>query len=140
MANMNMFFLDGNVVRNLELRRTRSGRPVVTYTVAVDNIYYVEGVKQSKTDYIPITRYDSDAENDHRYLRRGSGVTVTGAIRSWWDREAKKGGFIFEAHGVKYQPSSGAESPPAASPTVQHPAGDDWLRDYETSEQGAWQR
>lgn len=134
MANMNKFFIDGNVVRNFELRKTSKGASVVTYTVAVDHIFYVDGVKTEKTDYIPVTRYGRDAENDHKYLRRGSGVTVMGALRSWWNPDTKKGGFIFEAHEVKYQgggnDAGGTESPPAPEAGQ----GDDWLRDYEEAE------
>ena len=59
-------------------------------------------------DFVPVTTYGRQAEADAKFLRKGSPVTVAGRIRSWYDRDTKKGGFTFEANSVKYQGRRGA--------------------------------
>ena len=40
MASINTFTIVGNVTKDVELRYTPSGTPSVTFTVAVDNVYF----------------------------------------------------------------------------------------------------
>ncbi|CAB1371335.1 protein of unknown function (plasmid) [Denitratisoma oestradiolicum] len=54
MASINTFTIVGNVTKDVELRYTPSGTPAVTFTVAVDNVYYDrDGKKHEETDFIP---------------------------------------------------------------------------------------
>ena len=84
MASINTFTIVGNVTKDVELRYTPSGTPAVTFTVAVDNVYYDrDGKKHEETDFIPVTTYGKQAENDAKFLKKGSMVAVMGRIRSW---------------------------------------------------------
>lgn len=127
--SINQFIIDGNVTKDVELRYTPRGTPVATYTVAVDDVYYSGDEKREETEYIPVTTYGRQAENDAKYLKKGSGVTVMGKIKSWYKPEQRKGGFNFEAEKVIYRgrPSSTPKS-------VQRAPEDDWLRDYDNAE------
>lgn len=127
MGSINQFWIDGNVTKDVILRKTPGGTSVASYTVAVDNVYYVDQVKHEETDYIPVTSYGRQAENDAKYLKKGSGVSVMGRMKSWYQPENKRGGMNFEAETVKYQgspkklPKSVDDAPPE----------DEWLRSYD---------
>lgn len=130
----NMFQLDGNLVRDPEIRYTPGGAPVAYYTVAATNVYYDGEKRVEETDFIPVQTYGRQAENDGKYLKKGSGVTVGGSIRSWYDREKKKGGFNFKVTSVIYrgQPrgNGGAAAPEASGPAPDKDH-DDWLREFD---------
>ncbi|WP_459203487.1 single-stranded DNA-binding protein (plasmid) [Ralstonia pseudosolanacearum] len=142
MASINEFIIIGNVTKDVELRYTSGGTAAVTYTVAVDDVYYDrDGQKREKTDFIPVTTYGKQAENDAKFLKKGSMVAVTGRIRSWYKQEERKGGFNFEAERVKYlgHPNGGGQR--SADDAGQGGAGehDDWTRDYDSAERAGSQ-
>lgn len=137
--NFNQFIVSGNITRELELRYLPSGSAVVTYTVASNLVRFDdEGKKIERADFIPVTTFGKQAERDAKYLTKGSFVTVQGRVESWYDREAKRGGFNFRASNVEYGARGGAahrSDGDAVSPREGGDAdgqgGDEWLRDYE---------
>jgi len=129
MGSINQFIIDGNVTKDVELRFTPKGTPVATYIVAVDDVFYEGDQKREQTNFIPVTTYGRQAENDAKYLKKGSGVTVMGRISSWYKPEQKKGGFNFEAETVKYQ-GKATNFPKSADKKGE----DKWLRDYDDAE------
>ncbi len=141
MASINSFTIVGNVTRDLELRYTPSGKAAVTYTVAVDNVYFDrEGNKHEETDFIPVTTYGKQAENDAKFLKKGAPVAVMGRIRSWFKQAERRGGFNFEAERVQYLGRPGiGRADAAGSAQPQDPAQgehDEWMRDYERADPG----
>lgn len=137
MAAINTFTIIGNVTKDPELRYTGSGTPTVTYTVAVDNVWYDgNGTKHEECDFIPVTTYGKQAENDAKYLKKGASVAVVGRIRSWFKQAERKSGFNFEAERVQYlgKPSggSGTRQGNGGSGNAEH---DEWMRDYDRTEQ-----
>lgn len=141
MASLNQFIIAGNLTKDVVLRFTPAGQPVTTYSIAINNVYFVEGVKHEEADYIPVTTYGKQAENDAKYLKKGSSVLVTGRMRSWYKPEDKKGGINFEAFKVQYLGSPSKSKPGNESSSSE--AGeqsssfvdDDFVRDMEKAEQ-----
>lgn len=129
MASINQFIIDGNLTRDVDLRQTSRGTAVAFYVVAVDRGFNGKDDKSDAADYIPVTTYGRQAENDAKYLRKGYGVTVMGRIKSWSSAGNGKRGFDFEAETVVYRgrPSSTPKSVDA-SPESQ------WVRDYDLAE------
>ena len=131
--NLNHFVITGNVARDLELRYTASGMPVVTYTVACNNVWYDDdGKKHEECDFIPVSTTAKQAERDAKYLRKGSPVAVEGRIRSWYKAEERKGGFNFQATRVQYlgKPSGTRDAAQAEPP----PEQGEWVRSYAAAE------
>ena len=135
MASINNFTIVGTVTKDVELRYTPSGTATVTYSVAIDNVWYDNnGAKKEECDFIPVTTYGKQAENDAKFLKKGSPVAVSGRIHSWYKREENKGGFNFEAERVQYLGKpSGNRSSDAPADTCS-PADDDWVRSYDRTE------
>lgn len=128
MSGINEFEIDGNLTKDPVLRYTPKGTPVATYTVAVDDVWGSGEERREETDYIPVTTYGRQAENDAKYLKRGSGVTVKGKIKSWYQPEQRRGGFNFEANRVIYR-----GRPSTIPKSVETAPDDDWLRDYDNA-------
>ncbi len=135
MSGFNDFCTIGNLTRDPQLRYTASGKPVASFTVAVNGFYTApDGSKKESVDFIPVTTFGRQAENDSKYLKKGRKVAVKMRVRSWYDEAKKRGGFNFEAYEVMYlgasrggdSESTGGSADPA--PTPDHDA---WLADYE---------
>lgn len=87
---MNRADLIGRVTKDVELKRTPNGVPVVTFDLAVDRPKNNEGKKE--TDFLRIVAWQKLAENCAKYLKKGRQVGVEGRIqtRSYDTNEGNK--------------------------------------------------
>ena len=134
MGTINQYIIDGNLTKDPILSTLPSGMAKAFYVVAVDEVWYVDGVKRERTDYIPVTTFGRQAENDGKYLKRGAGVTAMGAIRSWHDPATGRDGFNFEADNVKYQAKPNPNRMPASVESA--PPIDLWIAAYDNAQSG----
>lgn len=82
---INTVVLTGRLIKDIELRRTTSGKTCSSFTLAVNrNI--------EKTDFINCVVWDKLAELLERYTHKGSQIGVEGRIqtRNYDDRNGKK--------------------------------------------------
>lgn len=107
---MNEAHFTGRLTREVSLGQTSTGKPCAFYVIAVET--RSPATDEIEVDFIPVTSYGRQAENDARYLHKGRTVTVKARVRSWWDPIAKRGGFHFNAITVQYH--SGVSSKPVA--------------------------
>lgn len=87
---LNQISLMGRLTRDPELRRTGSGTPVASLTLAVERDFSAEGEKQ--TDFIDVVVWRSAAEFVSKYFTKGRMAAVSGRlqIRNWTDKEGGK--------------------------------------------------
>ena len=87
---LNHITLMGRIVRDIELRRTNSGKAVASFTVAVDR-YFSQG-DQKETDFIDCVAWQKTGEFVDKYFSKGSMIVVAGRlqIRSWNDKDGNK--------------------------------------------------
>lgn len=91
--SINRVIISGNLTRDVELRSTASGMPVMQIGIAVN-----ERVKNSQTDewedkpnFFDCTMFGSRAEAVSRYLSKGSKVAIEGKLRySTWEKDGQK--------------------------------------------------
>ena len=139
---LNHIVLMGRLTRDPELRRTGSGIPVTTFTLAVDRDFgNNRETGEKETDFIDIVTWRNTAEFVSKYFTKGRMAVVSGRlqIRNWNDKDGNKrrsaevvadnvyfgdsrrdgdnGGSSFggNAYGAS-APSFGGYSAPAASP------------------------
>lgn len=88
---LNVAIIMGRLTRDPELRRTNSGKPVASFTVAVDRDYAPEG-QEKETDFIDCVAWNGTAEFVQKYFSKGSMIVVKGRlqIRGWTDKEGNK--------------------------------------------------
>lgn len=87
-----------------------------------------------------MTTYGKQAENDAKYLKKGSAVAVIGRIRSWYKQQERKGGFNFEAERVQYLGKPSGNGGRQGNAGTGNPEHDDWMADYDRTEQAGTQQ
>ena len=85
---LNKIFIMGRLTRDPELRRTQTGTPVASFTLAVDRDFKSQG-GEKETDFIDVVAWRSTAEFVAKYFAKGRMAVVEGRlqIRDWKDRD-----------------------------------------------------
>lgn len=89
---LNHITLMGRLVRDPELRRTGSGTPVASFTIAVDRDFGKNENGEKEVDFIDIVTWRATAEFVEKYFSKGRMAVVSGRlqIRNWTDKEGNK--------------------------------------------------
>jgi single-strand DNA-binding protein len=88
---LNKVLLIGRMTKDPELKYTPSNVAVVSFTIAVDRKYQVQG-EERKADFIPCVAWRSTAEFIAKYFTKGQMINVCGAlqVRSWEDTQGNR--------------------------------------------------
>ena len=78
---MNKVVLIGNLTKDPELSTTTSGISVCRFTLAVSR-RFIGASGERETDFINIVVWRGQAENCHKYLKKGSKCGVVGSIQT----------------------------------------------------------
>lgn len=89
---LNHIDIMGRLTKDPELRRTGSGTPVVSFTIAVDRDFSGKDSGEKETDFIDCVAWRSTAEFVSKYFTKGRMAVVSGRlqIRNWTDKEGNK--------------------------------------------------
>ncbi len=89
---LNHIVIMGRLTRDPELRRTQSGTPVVTFTLAVDRDFASREGGERQTDFIDVVAWRNTAEFVSKYFSKGRMAVASGRlqIRDWTDRDGNK--------------------------------------------------
>lgn len=90
---LNHIVLMGRLTRDPELRRTGSGVPVASFSLAVERDFGSNReTGEKETDFIDIVAWRSTAEFVSRYFTKGRMAVVSGRlqIRAWTDKDGNK--------------------------------------------------
>ena len=137
--------ISGGLPRDAELRFTKSGKAVTSFTLASsDNKFDKEQNKwvKSRVLYLDVTIWDdTKSQNPVQWahlaaeLNKGDKVAVTGKLitRSWETREGEKRSKIeLQASSFYNQPSTGQQQSPAQQQWNQA------AQNGQTAQSGAW--
>ena len=88
---LNKIFIMGRLTRDPELRRTQSGTPVTSFSLAVDRDYKTQS-GEKETDFIDVVAWRATAEFVAKYFTKGRMAVVEGRLqlRDWTDRDGNK--------------------------------------------------
>ena len=86
--SLNRIILMGRLTRDPELRRTQSGTPVTSFSLAVDRDFKSQS-GEKETDFIDVVAWRNTAEFVCNYFTKGRMAVVEGRlqIRDWKDRD-----------------------------------------------------
>lgn len=89
---LNKIFIMGRLTRDPELRRTQSGTPVASFTLAVDRDFKDKQTGERATDFIDVVAWRSTGEFVSRYFTKGRMAVVEGRLqlRDWTDKDGNK--------------------------------------------------
>lgn len=85
---LNKIILMGRLTRDPELRKTQSGTPVASFSLAVDRDFKGQDGER-ETDFIDIVAWRGTAELVFKYFSKGRMMVVEGRlqIRDWKDKD-----------------------------------------------------
>ena len=85
--SLNRISVMGRIGKDLELRRTQSGKAVTSFPIAVDR----DG-KDAGTDWFDVVAWERTAEFAAQYCAKGRKVVVDGRLqaRDWTDKDGNK--------------------------------------------------
>ena len=88
----NKIFIMGRLTRDPELRRTQTGTPVASFTLAVDRDFKDRSTGERATDFIDVVAWRQTGEFVSRYFTKGRMAVVEGRlqIRDWTDKDGNK--------------------------------------------------
>ena len=78
---LNRVILVGRTTRDVDFRRTSSGTPVATFTLALDNRYVLKDGKPT-TDFINCVAWNKTAETMEKYVKKGMLIAVEGRLQT----------------------------------------------------------
>ena len=89
---LNKIFLMGRLTRDPELRRTQTGTPVASFSLAVDRDFKDKATGDRTTDFIDVVAWRQTGEFVSRYFTKGRMAVVEGRlqIRDWTDKDGNK--------------------------------------------------
>lgn len=94
MATLNKITIIGNTGRDAELRMTPNGKPVASFSVAVNRAFTPSdgGERREETEWFNVVAWQRLAEFAQQYVTKGRLVYVEGRLqtRKWQDREQKE--------------------------------------------------
>lgn len=118
---MNNVSLIGRLTKDVQERRTQSGTPVVSFTLAVDRKKRDDGA-----DFIPCIAWDKAAETIAKYVHKGDLFGVTGYIHT---RNYEKDGrmnYVTEVVTTSFQFLERKREMSSDSPSVQNNSNYDY--------------
>ena len=89
---LNKIFIMGRLTRDPELRRTQTGTPVASFSLAVDRDFKDKATGERTTDFIDVVSWRNTAEFVSRYFTKGRMAVVEGRLqmRDWTDKDGNK--------------------------------------------------
>ncbi len=92
MRGFNKVVLMGNLTRDPELRTTPNGQNVASFSLAVNRSWKnANGEQQEAVDYIDCNIWGKPAEIITQYMKKGSGILVSGRLQQRsWEQEGQK--------------------------------------------------
>lgn len=88
---LNHIVLIGRLCADPELRRTNSGTPVTSFTLAVDRDFKSQS-GEKEADFVPVIAWRNTAEFVSKYFTKGRMAVVEGRLqmRNWKDNNGNK--------------------------------------------------
>lgn len=77
---MNNVSLLGRITTDPELRATANGTSVTSFNLAVNGMKNANG--EQRTDFIPVTIWNKQAENLCKYVHKGDQLAISGRMQS----------------------------------------------------------
>ena len=92
MSSVNKVLLIGNLGKDPEVRYTKAGKAVASFSLATSEKWTKDGEKCEKTEWHRITAWDKLGEICGEYLSKGSKIYIEGKLqtRDWEDKDGNK--------------------------------------------------
>ncbi len=91
MNPLNDIMIDGNLVRDPQLKETPKGTPVCSFSVASNRYYRQEDENKQEVSFFDIETWSDTAKRCAENLKKGRGVRIKGRLKQdrWEDKDGK---------------------------------------------------
>ncbi|MDR1389012.1 MAG: single-stranded DNA-binding protein [Treponema sp.] len=91
MNNLNSILIEGNLVRDPQLKSTPKGTPLCTFTIASNRFFKQDSGFEKEVGFFDVETWSKLAENCYNLGHKGRGVRVVGRLKQdrWSDPEGK---------------------------------------------------
>jgi len=125
MNNLNSILIEGNIVREPELRSTAKGTSVCTFPIATNRYYKQETSMEKEVSFFNVETWAKLAETCSDKGTKGRGVRVVGRLKQerWNDREGKtQSKIVIVAEHVEFRPEFKKNQATEEAETVENTA------------------
>jgi single-strand DNA-binding protein len=108
MNNLNSVLIEGNLVRDPELKYTPKGAAVCSFVLASNRFFKQDEETQKEVSYFDVTTWSRLAEVCGEYLKKGRGVRVVGRLKQdrWTSPEGQgRSKVSIVAEHVEFKPN-----------------------------------
>ena len=112
---MNQVAIIGRITKDIEVKKTNSGKSVCSFTVAVQR-------DKDNADFIPCTAWNTTAENISKYFHKGDRIGLSGVLstRTWEQNGEKR--FAMDVNVMSFDFLNAKKSDASAPAPVQEEA------------------
>ena len=88
---MNAVVIVGHIGKDGEMRQTKSGTTILSFSVATSERFYVNGQEQKKTEWHNCVAWRKIAESLAPLAKKGAAIMVVGKLETQsWEKDGKK--------------------------------------------------
>lgn len=116
MNNLNSVLLEGNLVRDPELKTLPSGTALCKMSIASNRSYKSDNGYQKEVSYFDIVAWGKSGENCAQYLKKGSGIRVIGRLKQerWTGKDGGiKSRIVIHSDSVEFKSVNQVNNNPA---------------------------
>ena len=105
MNNLNSVLVEGNLVRDPQLKATPKGTAVCSFSIAVNRFFKSETGMEKEVSYFDVQAWGKLAENVGK-IQKGRGVRVVGRLKQErWQQDGKtRSRVVIVAETVEFKP------------------------------------
>ena len=107
MNNLNSILIEGNIVRDVEVRSTPKGTTTCTFTIASNRFFKQETGMEKEVSYFKVETWAKLAESTGNFGQKGRGVKVVGRLRQdrWQGTDGKpQSRIVIVAEHIDFRP------------------------------------
>jgi len=124
---MNVITFIGNLGADPELRYTAAQSAVVKLSLAINEVYFIEGSRREKTIWIDVEAWGPLAASTDQHCRKGDRIGVTGALdQSEWEDATtgkKRRRLYVRASRIDFLHQKAGDAQPSRENASQPPSG-----------------
>jgi single-strand DNA-binding protein len=120
MNSLNSVLIEGNLVRDADVRSTPKGTTVCTFQIVCNRYYRQDSNMEKEVSFFTVQTWSKVAQNAANFGKKGRGVRVVGRLKQerWQDSGGNaKSNIIIVAEHIEFRPDFNKEpSTPTQEP------------------------
>jgi single-strand DNA-binding protein len=106
MNNLNNIIIEGNIVKDPSLRKSKKGNPVVSFSIASNRFFKRDSILEKETSFFDVEAWDDLGVKCNDLGHKGRACRVTGRLRQdkWEGANGPRSKVVIVAMEVEFRP------------------------------------